>query len=499
MELQTALNDLKKLQLEMHAYGAAQSSLYLDGATVGPRGGAAARGQAMGILSEKSYQLFVCDKTRELLAYLKEQDAQLDPVQRRQVELLSRDLEQVERIPVDEYAAYAQLQNDSENAWHEAKENNDYASFRPYLDKVLEFNRRFAGYKDAGKPAYDCLLDDYERGMSTATLDPFFETLKKTLVPLVKEVKDRPIDDSFLFSTFDEPRQAKLAAEMMQVMGLTPDFCALGTTEHPFTLGFNRYDVRITTHYYEHALPFSLYSVIHEGGHALYEHGIADEYQYTSLADAASMGLHESQSRFYENIIGRSRAFVEGVVYPAATRLYPDELKGVTPEMLYRAVNKAQPSLIRTEADELTYCLHIMIRYELEKQLVAGTLSTADLPGAWNQMYKDMLGIVPPDDKQGVLQDMHWSGGMIGYFPTYALGSAYGAQFLHVMSSELDVDALAGKGELTPITAWLREHIHRHGHRYDPAELIQRVCGEPFNPKYYTDYLTRKMTEVYGL
>ena len=499
MELSKALENLKKLQLEMHAYQTAQSSLYLDGATVAPRGGAAARGQVMGILSEKSYQLFVCDETRELLACLKENAASLSEQQRREAEVLGRDLAQIERIPMDEYAAYTQLTNDSEAAWHKAKEDNDYPAFRPYLDKVIDFNRRFAGYKDASKPAYDCMMDDYERGMCTATLDPFFETLKKTLVPLVKEVKDRPLDDSFLFGTFDEARQAKLAAEVMRVMGLDPDFCALGTTEHPFTLGFNRYDVRITTHYYEHALPFSLYSVIHEGGHALYEHGIADELQFTCLADGASMGLHESQSRFYENIIGRSRAFVTGVLHPTATRLFPDELKGVTPEMLYRAVNKAQPSLIRTEADELTYCLHIMIRYELEKQLVAGTLSTADLPAAWNQLYTDMLGVTPPDDRQGVLQDTHWSGGMIGYFPTYALGSAYGAQFLSVMKRELDVDALAGKGDLAPITSWLQRNIHRYGKLYDPAELIQKVCGEPFDPRYYTDYLTQKMTDVYGL
>ncbi len=499
MELNTALESLKKLQLERAVYSTAQSSLYLDGATVGPRGGAAARGQAMAVLSEKGYELFVCDKTRELLAFLKEHTAELDAQQNRQVELLSRDLEEIERIPMEEYVAYTQLQNDSENAWHEAKENNDYAHFRPYLDKVLDFNRRFAGYKDATKPAYDCLLDDYERGMSMQTLDPFFETLKKTLVPLVQEVKDRPIDDSFLFGTFDEARQAKLAAEMMQVMGLTPDFCALGTTEHPFTLAFNRNDVRITTHYHENALASSLYSVIHEGGHALYERGLAPEHQFTVLADGASMGLHESQSRFYENIIGRSRAFVEGVIHPAVIKLYPDELKGVTPQMLYRAVNKAQPSLIRTEADELTYCLHIMIRYELEKQLIAGTLSTADLPAAWNQLYKDMLGVTPPSDKQGVLQDTHWSGGMIGYFPTYALGSAYGAQLLHVMQGELDVDALCAKGELAPITAWLGEKIHRHGKMLDPSALLEKVCGESFDPTYYTDYLTRKMTDVYGL
>ncbi len=240
-----------------------------------------------------------------------------------------------------------------------------------------------------------------------------------------------------------------------------------------------------------------MFSVIHEGGHALYDMGSADELAYTNLDGGVSMGIHESQSRFYENIIGRSREFVE-YIYPKMQELFPTQLAGVTSEAFYRAVNKGEPSLIRTEADELTYSLHVIIRYELEKKLMDGSLQVADLPAAWNALYKEYLGVDVPDDTHGVLQDSHWSGGSIGYFPSYSLGSAYGAQMLSVMEKELDVKALVARGEIAPITAWLREHIHRHASMYEPMDLFEKTCGK-FDPQYYIDYLEKKYTALYNL
>lgn len=498
MELTKALQALQKLEENRHAYAHAQGLLFLDSATGAPRGSAQARSVTLGILSERGYQVFVNDDTRALLCELTGQKDQLTPVQNRQVELLTEELDKLTRIPMEEVVAYTQLTNEAENCWVAAKEQNDYASFQPYVEKLIGFNRRFAGYKDATKPAYNVLLDEYEKGMDMTTLDSFFAALRRDIVPLLSQVKDRPLDDGFLHGHFDKAQQAALAGDLMDLMGLDRQFFALATSEHPFTMSFHRDDVRITTHYHEDAPASSLYSVIHEGGHALYDHNMAEEYQYTCLADGASMGIHESQSRFYENIVGRSEAFAEFLL-PRLQTLFPSQLGGITPRQFYRAVNKARPSLIRTEADELTYSLHVMVRYELEKRLFAGQLTAGDLPEAWNALYKEYLGVDVPDDTHGVLQDTHWSGGMFGYFPTYALGSAYSAQILHAMGKDLRVEELVRKGELAPITDWLREKIHRHGRMMDPGKLLEAACGEPFDAKYYVAYLARKMKDVYGL
>ena len=498
MELTIALQKLDELQKKMYAYGAANSALYLDSVTVAPKDTSEGRGVAMGILAGEEHKLFASPETGELLDCLESNRDKLDARQARQTELLRRSYTQLSRIPADEYMEYAMLTNEASDVWHRAKEQNDFELFRPVLEKLVAFNRKFAGYYDSTKAPYDALLNEYERGMTMEKLDAFFAALREKIVPVIRAVGEKPqIDDGFLHKHYPVEIQRKFSDYLMEVMGLDRAHCGIGETEHPFTLNFNSQDVRITTHYVEDSLAESMYSVVHEGGHALYERGVDPQNDYTVLAGGVSMGIHESQSRFYENLIGRSRPFVHAI-FPKVKEFFPQQLKDVDAEMFYRAVNKAQPSLIRTEADELTYSLHIMVRYEIEKQLIGGTLAVGDIPAEWNRLYKEYLGIDVPDDRRGCLQDSHWSGGSFGYFPSYALGSAYGAQMLRNMEKDVDVWGSVGKGDLSPVTAWLREKVHQYGSLLEPAQIVENACGV-FDPTVYTDYLTEKYSELYGL
>ena len=498
MELNQALEELETLQKKMYAYQCASSSLYLDSVTVAPRDTAQGRGVALGILAGESHKLFADPAVGELLDFLERRGEALTFSQRRQVEELKRSWRQMSRIPAEEYMAYAQLTNEASDVWHKAKENNDFASFQPVLEQLVAFNRKFAGYYDDTKAPYDALLNEYERGVDMAYLDKFFAAIREKLVPVIHAIgeKAQP-DDSFLHREYPVEDQRKFSDYLMEVMGLDRAHCTIGETEHPFTLNFNNKDVRITTNYDPHDVAGSMYSVIHEGGHAKYELGIRDGIQYTCLAGGVSMGVHESQSRFYENLIGRSRPFIEAI-FPKMRAFFPAQLAGVTAEQFYRAVNRAQPTLIRIEADELTYCLHIMVRYEMEKQLIGGTLEVKDVPKVWNRLYKEYLGIDVPDDKRGCLQDSHWSGGSFGYFPSYALGSAYGAQMLKNMEREFDVWGPVSRGDLSQVSAWLGDKVHQYGGLLTPAEVVKNACGD-FDPTVYTDYLVEKYSRLYGL
>ena len=498
MEQNEKLRALETLQKKLYAYNCASNSLYLDAVTVAPKNTAEGRGVALSILAGELQKLMTAPETLALVEELYARRETLDTLHRREVEELRRSCRQLTRIPAEEYMAYSELTNRASDVWHKAKEENDFASFCPILQELVEYNRKFAGYYDAEKAPYDALLNEYERGVDTQQLDVFFDTLRKGLVPLIRAIGEKPqIDDSFLHLEYPVEQQKAFADYLMEVMGLDRGHCGLGETEHPFTLEFNNKDVRITTNYDLHNVASSMYSVLHEGGHALYELGIRDDLQYTCLTGGVSMGVHESQSRFYENLIGRSRAFI-GAIYPKVQEFFPAQLGNVTAEQFYRAVNKVEPSLIRTESDELTYCLHIMVRYELEKRMFDGTLTAHDLPAEWNRLYKEYLGVDVPNDRQGVLQDSHWSNGNIGYFPSYAIGSAYGAQYLLELSKELDVDAVVRSGDLTPINNWLEEKIWKYGCMKDPVALFESVCGK-FDPDCYVAYLEKKFTEVYGL
>ncbi|MBR4942205.1 MAG: carboxypeptidase M32 [Clostridia bacterium] len=498
MELETALHQLESLQQKLYAFRTAASALYLDGVTVAPRDTSEGRGVALGILAGEEHKLFSSAETGELIAFLETRKEELTPEVARQVQLLRRSYDQLSRIPADEYMEYAQLTNQASDVWHRAKETSDFELFRPVLEKLVAFNRKFAGYYDAEKAPYDALLNEYERGMTMEKLDLFFDTLRQRLVPVIRKISGQPqIDDSFLHKVYPIEDQRKFSDYLMEVLGMDRGHSTIGETEHPFTLNFNSRDVRITTHYTETELAFSMYSVIHEGGHALYELGVNPDYDYNCLSGGVSMGVHESQSRFYENLIGRSRPFISAV-YPRIREFFPEQLNDVSAEDFYKAVNKAEPSLIRTEADELTYCFHVMIRYEIEKQLIGGTLEVKDVPETWNRLYKEYLGIDVPDDRHGCLQDSHWSGGSFGYFPSYALGSAYSAQMLRNMEQDIDVWGSVSNGDLSPVTAWLKEKIHKYGSLLEPGEVVKQACGE-FDPTVYTDYLEDKFLRLYGL
>ena len=494
-----AIARMDEIEATVSAYSHAMGALSLDAATAAPLGAAEGRGKTMAVLSKVVYDLAASEDTRELITFLSEHAGELSDTQRRRVEIQKRNCEQLTRIPQEEYIAFNVLVNKAEGIWRVAKQNNDFAAFAPVLEEIVAYNRKFAGYYDSAKAPYDALLNEYEEGLTMETLDGFFAELRQVIVPLVRAIseKEQP-DTAFLQQSYPIEGQKVFAKYLMDTIGLDPNRCTIAESEHPFTCGFNNADVRITTHYHEFQPTFAMYSTIHEGGHALYELGVEDAYNHTCLTGGASMGIHESQSRFYENIIGRSLEFVE-LVFPKMQEIFPEQLKGVTAYDLYRAVNKAQPSLVRTESDELTYCLHIMVRYEIEKRMIDGTLAVQDIPAEWNRLYKEYLGVDVPSDTLGCLQDSHWSGGAIGYFPSYALGSAYGAQMKHVMEQELgSIAPLIAKGDIAPITAWLRRNIHTFGNFKKPAAIFEDACGK-FDAKYFADYLTEKYSEIYGL
>ena len=497
--LEQAVAALKESQQTMAAYNHAMGVLYLDATTAAPSDTWEGRGKTMEVLSKVVYDLTADPENKELFDYLLSHKDELDAQTLRELEVLKKGFDQMFKIPSEEYVAYSVLMNDAQNVWHKAKNEDDFASFAPYLEKIVFYNRKFAGYYNPDMAPYDALLNEYEEGMNMETLDAFFAQLRSVIVPLIAKVQSaQPIEDSFLYKHYPVDIQREFSDYLMEVMGMDRSHCGIAETEHPYTTNFNNKDVRITTHYHEDNLVSSMFSVIHEGGHALYELGADERYNYTALSGGVSMGIHESQSRFYENLIGRSEAFVHAI-FPKVKELFHQQLEGVDETMFYRAINKAQPSLIRTEADELTYALHVMVRYEIEKQLIGGTLEVKDIPAEWKRLYREYLGVDVPNDRQGCLQDSHWSGGSIGYFPSYALGSAYGVQMLRKMEEDLgDIWQDVSGGDLSKVTGWLKEKIHRHASFKKPTALFEEVCGK-FDAKYYTDYLTEKFTKLYNL
>ena len=475
-----------------------------DGATIAPENGAAARGEAMAALAGEHHELLCNEDAVDLVSGLEDavaSGAVADPKIAAEVRTLARDQREARAFPTEEVEAWSRLTCEADAVWHKAKVANDWASFEPYVDRIVEALKRQAAYLDNTRDPYDVWLDQYERGMDAAAFDRFFAQVRETVVPLVHAIGERgeQPDAAFLTAHVDEARQRALSFDLMKLVGLDLADTCLAFTEHPFSEGFAVGDARVATHIYEDNLMSNVYSIIHEAGHTAYELGVDPAYARTCLEGGTSMGIHESQSRFFENTVGRSRAFM-GPLLSLLRRHAPEVYGDVDEDALYRAVNIATPSLVRTEADELTYPLHIMIRYEIERKLFAGEAAAKDVPGLWRDLTRGYLGLEVPNDTLGALQDTHWSGGSFGYFPTYALGSAYDAQLIPAMERDgVDLAGACASGDLAAVRAWLKEKIWRWGRGKDASELILGACGAPFDATFYCDYLSDKFSALYGL
>lgn len=500
MELEAKIQELRAYQRRLHAYEHVSNLLMYDAATAMPDGGSDATGDTMEQIAGDLHTMNVDPHMGEVIAALYGERESLDFQTRREVEELREQREKQEKVPKEAIMAAEKAANAGRHYWQLAKAKSDFSIFKPYLFDMVEIRRQFANYIRPGADVYDTLLNEFEKGCTQSMLDPFFDLMGENLTPVLHAIieKGQQPELGFLSQTFLIPQQKALSDYLMDVMGIDKHRCVLRESEHPFTVEFSRTDVRITTKYFEDDLLSNLFSVVHESGHAMYELSIAPELLHSCMGHGATTAIHESQSRLWENYIARSRAFCD-LIFPEVCRLFPAQMASVTEEMFYRAVNVARPSLIRTDADELTYPFHVLVRYELEKSLFKGELTVDDLPAAWNELYKKYLGIDVPDDTHGVLQDMHWADGAFGYFPSYALGTAYSAQFMDALTREIDVDGCIKRGDLTPVKSWLTEKIYRHGMLLTADELLRGATGDSFKPHFYVDYLTEKYTKLYGV
>jgi len=411
-----------------------------------------------------------------------------------------RDRDRSVKVPRDLVTELAQTTTLAQQAWAGARDADDWPAFAPLLAKVVELKRREAeavGY--AGEP-YDALLDEYEPGAAAADIEPVFAELRRGLVDLMGVVRDAGPrdDDAALEREWPVDGQDRLSRQVLKSMGFDFDAGRLDTSTHPFTSGTSPVDVRLTTMFDPLDLSRSLYSTIHEGGHGLYEQGLPERYAGTPLGQACSLGIHESQSRMWENQVGRSRPFMDHL-YRQLKTIFPDRVSGLDPDVLYRAFNVVRPSLIRIEADEVTYNLHVMMRFELERALFRGEIEVNDLPALWNERMTADLGVTPSDDREGVLQDIHWSFGALGYFPTYTLGNIYSATLFAAAERDLpDLDAQIAVGDLAPLLAWLRKNVHAHGRRWTAGELCRRASGSGLDCTHFLDYLRTKFGALYA-
>lgn len=501
--MKTTLAQFREHVQKMMHFQEAVALMQWDLRTGAPRKGHALRAEAMGTLSTEVFRLQTSSEMEQYLVALSEETvfATLNPVNQALVKHLKREFDLFKKIPEDRFQASVVLTAKSESVWEEAKGRSDFSMFEPYLRDVVAMKREFVDYWGYESHPYDTLLNQYEPGITVAKLDTIFEGLREETVQLVAAVVDSgKLPNLEPFSRIcDVEKQKNYNLAILERMGYDFEAGRLDVTVHPFATTINRFDVRVTTHYYPNDLRSALFGTIHEGGHALYEQGISTELIGTPLSAGTSMGIHESQSRFWENMIGRSYAFWEDN-YRSLVSTFKTQFADVSLDSFYRGINDVRPSLIRIEADEVTYNLHIMLRYEIEKGLISGDLQVADLPGIWRQKMNDYLGIRVPDDGQGVLQDVHWSGGLFGYFPSYALGNIYAAQFAHTMRNEIpNLDELVRRGELQVIKNWLNENIHTYGMTLTPGEIVRKVTGEDIDSKYLVSYLKQKYSAIYQL
>ncbi|WP_042346485.1 carboxypeptidase M32 [Bacillus massiliigorillae] len=502
-EVRTTEENFLQLVKKIVAYEEALNLIYWDLRTGAPKKGVPQRSEVIGMLSE---EVFILSTSNDMKNYIEELTkpevfTNLSPKVKKLVQECQKDYDRNKKIPQEEYTQYNILVTKAESVWEEAKEKSDFALFQPYLEKIVDYNRKFIEYWGYEKNKYDTLLDLYEPGMTVEILDDVFGKLRNEIVPLVQKIaaSDHKPNVDFLYDYFSKEQQEKFSLEILKQLQYDFDAGRLDETVHPFEITMNSGDVRITTKYEEHDFQQAIFGTIHECGHAIYEQNISKDLDGTMLATGTSMGIHESQSLFFESLVGRNYGFWKQN-YSLLQQYAPSQFKYVTLEEYYRAINASKPSLIRIEADELTYPLHIMVRYEIEKALFNGEIEVGQLPQIWNEKYKEYLGIEPSNDGEGVLQDVHWAGGSFGYFPSYALGYMYASQFKHAMLQDFpNFDEILESGDITPIKSWLNEKIHQYGKLKDPLELVHDITGEGLNVQYLIDYLKKKYSAIYQL
>jgi len=454
------------------------------------------------LLARWIHQRATDPRLAEMLTAVEGSDLVRDPLSVESVNVREwrRDYDRASKIPQELAVALAQASSEGETVWERTRPQSDWPAFRPYLERLVDLKRQEAEALGYEEEAYDALLDEYEPGETAAALAPVLAQVRDGLVRLLDAIQGsrRRPDSSILHRHFPRADQERFARMAAAAVGYDLQAGRLDPTAHPFSSGIGPGDVRITTRYDENYFSMAFFGVLHETGHALYDQGLPPEHWGAPRGEAVSLGIHESQSRLWENLVGRSREFWR-FFYPEAQKTFP-ALDGVSLAAFHFAINEVKPDLIRTEADEITYNLHILLRFELERALMRGDLKVADLPGAWNEKMQAYLGLTPPDHHRGVMQDVHWSGGHFGYFPTYALGNLYAAQFFARAQKDLgDLSEHCADGDFAPLLKWLRDKVHRQGKRFRPQELVRAVTGEAPNPQYLMDYLTKKFGALYEL
>lgn len=492
-----AIDALKAQFFDINALRAACAIMEWDQQTYMPKGAGEARAEHLSLLERMAHEILVSDETARLIESASK-EAEPDSEDAALVRVSRRTHDQAVKLPVAFVAEKTRLQSLSFESWVKARAENNFAGFAPLLEQMFDIARQEAEYRGYKIHIYDALFDLYEEGATQSDAAQMFATLKQPTIDLVNAIRDKgPVDDSFLYGTWDVHAQQAFTEGLVQKIGFDMNRGRQDTAAHPFCTTFAVGDVRLTTRFKDY-LPSAIFGSLHEAGHGMYEQGSPSKYDRTPLAGGVSLGVHESQSRTWENIVGRSHAFWKGQ-YAGLQGAF-SALKDVPLDRFFRAVNKVEPSFIRVEADEVTYNLHVMIRFELECELLTGTLKIADLPHAWNQKYQEYLGITPANDAQGCLQDVHWSGGMIGYFPTYSMGNLLSYQIWGALRADVpDVDSQIEAGNFAPVLGWLTEHVYQHGCRFIPKDLVQRVTGKPLGSEDYLTGLHGKYREIYGI
>lgn len=495
------INTLKQRLREITHLRSALAILQWDQEVYMPEEGSGFRGETLAYLAGLNHTKFIALDNDGLLSKLHQavQAGEIVGDDAVIVEEVWRDFEREQKLPTEFVEALAKLTSEANSVWIKARKANDFALFAPYLERIVAMSREQAkliGYNDS---PYDALLNMYEPGATTSEVATTLEMLKTFLVPFIQKLKtsaDQP-DASLLLGTYPIDKQVDFNKHVAETLGFNFSCGRVDVSAHPFCTNFNPYDVRFTTRYNIEDIWGSVGSTVHEVGHGLYEQGLQAEHFGTPLAEYISLGIHESQSRMWENQVGKSKPFWQ-FFYPKLQAEFPEPFTSIELEDFYRAINSVMPSLIRTESDEVTYNLHIIIRFEIEKELIEGTLEVKDVPQVWNRKYKEYLGIEVPNDAQGVLQDVHWSHGSFGYFPTYTLGNLYAAQLFTQAKKEIpDLETKFARGEFAPLLVWLREKIHIHGKRFTAGALIEEITGKPLSSTYFTAYLEEKYTEIY--